>query len=603
MPLETGTQVGRYRVVRLLAQGGMAEVYRAEQELTAGLFRQVALKIIRPEYAESKDFRAMFLDEARTACGLSHPNIVPIYEVDEADGSLFMAMELVPGETLARVGRLLREADKSFNAEALLAVGIATCSALEAVHALHLPGEGHVNLVHRDVSPHNLLLSPQGNLKLIDFGIAKAVTNRNLTLPGVVKGKAGYFSPEQAMGLPLDGRSDVFSVGVTLYKLACGNTPFDAHETVDARNTALLGGEWKPLEEVAPGLPEGLYAVLRKALQVKAQDRFATAKEMREALERVAVENGIHVGPSSLAGYVTADQEELSVVSSTSRVESGAEGSTVRLGDGPEPRPPVVPPPPPSDEVVGDSTMVLQKPAEAAAEPEETGLPLWIVGAGVGLGAAFVGAAAVLVAFGGTVQQQAAPAPAPTVVAPVAVAPAPAPAVASPPVAEPVAAPPAASGVGTVPAAVVIPAGGTVQQKVADPAKAAGVKPALLAKMEAAAVEPTPEPVKPPEPQKAVAEFAPVAAAKPVEAPKPVAAKEEPIPEGKGTLRIGSEPLGMKVSVAGNEGETPLQVKLASGRYAVEFTTADGTRGECRVKVLPDQTAKVKISADGKRCD
>ncbi|MBM4381095.1 MAG: serine/threonine protein kinase, partial [Deltaproteobacteria bacterium] len=417
MPLETGAQVGRYRVVRLLAQGGMAEVYRAEQELTAGFFRQVALKIIRPEFAESKDFRAMFLDEARTACGLSHPNIVPIYEVDEADGSLFMAMELVPGETLARVGRLLREAGKGFTAEALLAVGIATCAALEAVHSLSQPGEGSVNLVHRDVSPHNLLLSPQGNLKLIDFGISKAVTNRNLTMPGVVKGKAGYFSPEQAMGLPVDGRSDLFSVGVTLYKLACGNTPFDEYETVDARNTALLNGQWKPLEEVQPGLPEGLYAVVRKALQVKAQDRFATAKEMREALERVAVENGIHVGPSSLAGYVTADQEELAVVSSTSRVEHGAEGSTVRLGDGPEPRPPAVPaapPPPPPDEVVGDSTLVLQKPAEAAAPPEEedTGLPLWIVGAGVGLGAAFVGAATVLVVFGGTVQQPPAPAPA-----------------------------------------------------------------------------------------------------------------------------------------------------------------------------------------------
>ena len=601
MPLETGTQVGRYRVVRLLAQGGMAEVYRAEQELAAGFFRQVALKIIRPEYAESKDFRGMFLDEARTACGLSHPNIVPIYEVDEADGSLFMAMELVPGETLARVGRLLREADKSFSAEALLAVGIATCSALEAVHALHLPGEGHVNLVHRDVSPHNLLLSPQGNLKLIDFGIAKAVTNRNLTMPGVVKGKAGYFSPEQAMGLPLDGRSDLFSVGVTLYKLACGNTPFDAHETVDARNTALLGGEWKPLEEVQPGLPEGLYAVLRKALQVKAGDRFATAKEMREALERVAVENGIHVGPSSLAGYVTADQEELAVVSSTSRVESGAEGSTVRLGDGPAPRPPAVPaapPPPPPDEVVGDSTMVIQKPAEAAAAPEqETGLPLWIVGAGVGLGAAFVGAAVVLVAFGSTVQQPAAaPVPVSAVVAPP-------PAPMAPPVME------------------VVPAAGSVAQ-VAELAavKPVEAKPAEVKHEAAPKSEPKAEPVKVPEPPKPAAEVVPVPTPvpepKPVEAVKPAepkleskpvvaaaAAKDEPIPEGTGTLRIGSDPLGLKVKVGGSEGETPLQVKLASGRYTVEFTGADGMRGECRVKVLPDQTAKVKFSADGKRCE
>jgi serine/threonine-protein kinase len=414
-------------------------------------------------------------------------------------------------------------------------------------------------------------------------------------MPGVVKGKAGYFSPEQAMGLPLDGRSDLFSVGVTLYKLACGNTPFDAHETVDARNTALLGGEWKPLEEVRPGLPEGFYTVLRKALQVKAGDRFATAKEMREALERVAVENGIHVGPSSLAGYVTADQEELAVVSSTSRVESGAEGSTVRLGDGPAPRPPAVPPPPPPDEVVGDSTMVLQKPAEAAEAPvQEGGLPLWIVGAGVGLGAAFVGAAVVLVAFGGAVQPQ-------PVAAPV-VPPAPVVAAVPPPVVEAV---PAA-----VPALALeqSPAVAALSAKL-EPVRAAAVKPALLEKMEAAAVEPKPEPVKAPE-----AEVVPVPAPapKPVEAvrpaePKPVvpaaAAREEAIAEGTGTLRIGSEPPGLKVKVGGHEGETPLQVKLASGRYTVEFTSADGVRGECRVKVLPDQTAKVKFTADGRRCE
>jgi serine/threonine protein kinase len=221
VPFEPGQQVGRYKIDRLIAQGGMAEVYRAEQELSVGIVRKVALKVIRPEYSESPDFREMFLDEARTACTLSHPNIVHIYEVDEADGLLFMAMELVPGETLATVARTLREQGKRFSDEALFAIGIYACSALEAVHALGT-GSAKLNLVHRDVSPHNLLLSATGGLKLIDFGIAKAATNRNLTSPGVTKGKAGYFSPEQAMGKALDGRSDLFSLGVTLYKLACG---------------------------------------------------------------------------------------------------------------------------------------------------------------------------------------------------------------------------------------------------------------------------------------------------------------------------------------------------------------------------------------------
>jgi serine/threonine protein kinase len=197
VPFEPGQHVGRYTIDRLIAQGGMAEVYRAEQELAQGITRKVALKVIRPEYSESPDFREMFLDEARTASTLSHPNIVHIYDVGEADGLVFMAMELVPGETLATVARTLRDSGKRFSDEALFAIGINCCHALEAVHALSA-GQAHVNLVHRDVSPHNLLLSANGGLKLIDFGISKAATNRNLTSPGVTKGKAGYFSPEQA---------------------------------------------------------------------------------------------------------------------------------------------------------------------------------------------------------------------------------------------------------------------------------------------------------------------------------------------------------------------------------------------------------------------
>jgi len=153
-----GQQVGRYTIRKLLAQGGMAEVYKADQELTGGIYRPVALKVIRSEYSESPDFREMFLDEARCASGLSHPNIVHIFDVGESNGLLFMAMELVPGETLSAVTRTLREQQQRFTDEALYAIGIYCASALEAVHALRLQDDP-VNLVHRDVSPHNLLLS------------------------------------------------------------------------------------------------------------------------------------------------------------------------------------------------------------------------------------------------------------------------------------------------------------------------------------------------------------------------------------------------------------------------------------------------------------
>lgn len=287
----------------------MAAVYRAEQDLSRGITRPVAVKVIRPEYSESEDFREMFLDEARTACTLSHPNIVHIYEVGETDdGSLFMAMELVSGETLSTVNRTLRDNDERFSDQALFSIGILTCSALEAVHALKVEG-GVANLVHRDVSPHNLLLSTSGSLKLIDFGIAKAATNRNLTMPGVTKGKAGYFSPEQAMGKKLDGRSDLFSLGITLYKLASGGTPFDDYKNHAERHAALVRGQWEDLESVYPGLPTGLYEVVRRSLALKPDDRYQTAREMREALEKAAFDSQVRVGQSSLQGYLDEEGE------------------------------------------------------------------------------------------------------------------------------------------------------------------------------------------------------------------------------------------------------------------------------------------------------
>jgi tRNA A-37 threonylcarbamoyl transferase component Bud32 len=355
MALEAGTRIGRYTITRLLAQGGMAEVYRAEQDLAGGITRPVAVKVIRPEYSESADFREMFLDEARTACTLSHPNIVHLYEVGESDeGQLYMAMELVTGETLATINRTLREHDERFSDEALVAIGVATASALEAVHALMVEG-GTVNLVHRDVSPHNLMLSANGALKLIDFGIAKAATNRNLTLPGVTKGKAGYFSPEQAMGKRLDGRSDLFSLGVTLYKLACGATPFDAHPNHAERHAALVRGQFQQLDEVFLGLPAGFYAVLRRLLTVDPAARCSSAREARELLERAAFDGRLRVGQSTLTGYV--DEEGQVTVGGSGRVTARPPLPSPVVGPQPEPDAEVVPPAavPPTEPHAGPS--------------------------------------------------------------------------------------------------------------------------------------------------------------------------------------------------------------------------------------------------------
>jgi serine/threonine-protein kinase len=565
MSLEAGTRIGRYTVSRLIAQGGMAEVYRAEQDLTGGITRPVAVKVIRPEYSESSEFREMFLDEARTACTLSHPNIVHIYEVGESDeGQLFMVMELVAGETLATINRTMRSKEQRFSDEALFAIGVACCSALEAVHALTVEG-GTVNLVHRDVSPHNLLLSSAGALKLIDFGIAKAATNRNLTMPGVTKGKAGYFSPEQAMGKRLDGRSDLFSLGVTLYKLASGATPFDDFANLADRHAALVRGQWKSLDLAFPGLPAGLSAVVSRSLMVKPEQRYQTAREMRDALEKAAFDARLRLGQSSLLGYVD-DQGALTA--------GGGSRSSIfpAVQAPPLPAPPPTPAPPPAPartETVNERAVPppvitapgpVRPPRPMRTErldpvpppPPRSPLknPLVVL--------AFVGSVALGVGL--VVWLTDPTAPLPVAVTPV-VPPAPTPTPVEPPKPLP---------------RVVVP---DVEVR---------VEPEPVKRVEAPPVAPVPAP-RPP---------------RPVRPPAPSPEKKEPaaveaaIPAGEGKLRINVSGARASILVGGDDwGEPPVNRKVASGALKVTVKLADGSSSSTRAVVLPDQTTIVTFDA------
>ena len=540
MSLEPGTKVGRYTISRLVAQGGMAEVYRADQDLTGGIVRPVAVKVIRPEYSESSDFREMFLDEARTACTLSHPNIVHIYEVGESDeGLLYMAMELVAGETLATVNRTLRGHDERFSDEALFSIGILTCSALDAVHALKVES-GHANLVHRDVSPHNLLLSTSGSLKLIDFGIAKAATNRNLTLPGVTKGKAGYFSPEQAMGKKLDGRSDLFSLGVTLYKLASGGTPFDDHKNHAERHAALVRGQWKDLEEVYPGLPEGFYAVLRRALGVKPEERFQTAREMREALERAAFDAQLRIGQSSLMGYLNDDGEVTSDGGSrTSALPTTATPQPQSVRSLPPQRHPTerLPPPP----------------------PDRGNAKRRVVLISAFIGAVVLGVGATMALLG--------PGSEPLVVTP------------APSRLEP-----------------------KVQPRVEpprDPPLLFAERNKPIPEPVEVQVETPPTPVKSPTskptPKPKTGVRSPV---EKVDAPPTPVVKDEPIPEGTGKLviSVGDNTARHIITVQGEEwGTPPMNRKVASGMYKVQVKLENGTQTSFKAAVMPDKTTVLTL--------
>jgi eukaryotic-like serine/threonine-protein kinase len=260
----------RYEIQRELAQGGMAEVYLAHDQL---LNRPVALKALFPEYAREPSFVERFRREAQAAANLNHPNIVAIYDWGQEDGTYFIVMEYVEGRSLRDLIR--SEAPIDSNQAAEITAEIA--SALAFAH--------RNGVVHRDVKPGNVLLTRTGTVKVTDFGIARAGTSDGLTQTGSVMGTATYFSPEQAQGLPVDGRSDVYALGVVLYEMVTGVAPFTADSPVSVaykhvRETAVLPTERNP--EVPPDLEIIIVTALAKA----PENRYQTADEMRADILR-----------------------------------------------------------------------------------------------------------------------------------------------------------------------------------------------------------------------------------------------------------------------------------------------------------------------------
>ncbi|HEU0031653.1 MAG TPA: protein kinase [Kofleriaceae bacterium] len=282
MPAEGGIRFGQYALLRRIARGGMAEVFLAQQRGLEGFDRRVAVKRILPHLADSPDFVKMFLGEARLAAQLSHPNIVHIYDFGKVESDYFIAMEYVEG---IHCGELFKHGDRERLSPTLVArIGADAAAALNYAHELVGPAGKKLGLVHRDVSPANIMVSYDGIVKLCDFGIAKAMaTADQLTNPGQVKGKYAYMSPEQTVAAPLDGRSDVFSLAIVLWELLAGRTIVPRGDAVEAMR-AIRDGKLAPIERVAPATPPPLAKAIGWALETK-RDRRATAAELAHALE------------------------------------------------------------------------------------------------------------------------------------------------------------------------------------------------------------------------------------------------------------------------------------------------------------------------------
>jgi serine/threonine protein kinase len=293
--------IGNYDVVSKLATGGMGEVYLAKQRGPVAFSRDVVLKKLHPSFTDDPHFVEMFINEAKLSATLTHPNIIHIYELFE-DGGYVMAMEYVRGGTVLRLLRAAAKAGNALPYGPALRMAIGVCEALD--HAYNSPDESGAphRIVHRDVSPSNILVSYDGQVKLADFGVAKAL-DVNMTQGTSVKGKYGYLSPEQLRCHPLDQRSDLFSLGVVLWEMTTGRSLFRRDNDVAMMYALVEESIPRPSEKVADYPPE-LEAIVMKALERDRENRYDSALDLANDLRRIAHMNGWDIEGPALAQVV-----------------------------------------------------------------------------------------------------------------------------------------------------------------------------------------------------------------------------------------------------------------------------------------------------------
>jgi serine/threonine protein kinase len=295
--------VGRYELVRRLGSGGMAEVHLARVSGLEGFEKLLVLKRILPHLSADPHFIKMFLAEARLAAMLDHPNVVQVFDLGYDDGDYFFTMEFVYGDNLQGIQRAARRARQRLPFEIAIGIGIGVASGLHYAHE-RVSWEGEpLGLVHRDVSPTNVMVTYDGCVKVADFGIAKVTNRTDVTRAGMRKGKVPYMSPEQCRAEKLDRRSDVFSLGIVLYECTTGRRLFDGDNEFGVMNRIVNGDVPLP-SNIRPGYPKDLERIVMKALAVDKNRRYATAREMQQDLERLARERKLDVAPGAISQYM-----------------------------------------------------------------------------------------------------------------------------------------------------------------------------------------------------------------------------------------------------------------------------------------------------------
>ncbi|MFH1807327.1 MAG: protein kinase [Pseudomonadota bacterium] len=277
-------RIDRYEILRKIATGGMAELFLAKQTGLEGFEKAVVIKRILAHLAQDQEFVSMFLDEARIAAKLSHPNIVQIYDLGRADDTYYIAMEYVSGRNMAAVLRKARDTGIGLPIEHTAKVVAGVCDGLYYAHTRKDYDGTPLNIIHRDISPQNILVAFSGNVKLVDFGIAKASTQIAQTRAGVLKGKYAYMSPEQVRGDKIDSRSDIFAVGIVMYEFLTGQRPFERETSLKTLKAIV---QEKPLNprELNPEVPIEVVRILSRALEKNPDRRYPNGQEMQLAIE------------------------------------------------------------------------------------------------------------------------------------------------------------------------------------------------------------------------------------------------------------------------------------------------------------------------------
>jgi len=395
--LKLPCKYGPYLLLERVSVGGMAEVYKAKEYGVDGFERTVAVKRILPHVAEDDEFIAMFKDEAKIAVQLAHGNIAQIYNLGNENESFYIALEYIPGRDLRAIFQKGQQAGKPMPVPQVCYVIMKICEGLDYAHNKKDKYQRPLSIIHRDVSPPNILVSYEGEVKLIDFGVAKAAGRASRTQAGILKGKFGYMSPEQVRGMPLDRRSDVFSVGVVLFETLTGTRLFQA-ETDFATLEKVRAVEVPRPTSLNPEIPKPLENIMYKALAREPETRYQSSIELHDELQAFMFAQGMFYSRKDLAGWMRVQyareielekekdkaqaslRPEMFEVPTGDQAESGTPGprrqrKTMMMPGGSKPPPPPPsggrkpPPPPPHGARPRTGGAAAAKPPRAPSPP------------------------------------------------------------------------------------------------------------------------------------------------------------------------------------------------------------------------------------------